>query len=134
MRTFKFRYWDSEVGLMLYENDDYGSREETWASLWRSFIINLSYLDQGHLMQWTGLKDKNGKDIYEGDIINCYGICEVVFWNGRYCLKLCDVENKYNRSGYEDLYDNLKSISIVLGNIYENPNFLKNNHENIGIN
>jgi uncharacterized phage protein (TIGR01671 family) len=103
MRTFKFRYWNSEAGLMLYENDDYGPREETWASLWRSFIINLSHLDWDYLMQWTGLKDRNGNDIYEGDIVNCYGICKVVFWNGRYCLRFCDTENKYN-GDYEDLY------------------------------
>jgi hypothetical protein len=72
--------------------------------------------------QCTGLKDKNGKLIYEGDIVNYYAygrwITKKIHWNGRWYqlgdadIILCDME-------IEDF-----SIEII-GNIHENPELLE---------
>ena len=76
--------------------------------------------------QYTGLKDKNGKKIFEGDIVkDDYCIYEVVYdGNGYYVevvklLKECGTDKGvlYDLSDYKDLE--------VIGNIYDNPELLK---------
>jgi uncharacterized phage protein (TIGR01671 family) len=67
------------------------------------------------LVQYTGLKDKNGKEIYECDIID-YGHSrykEVIFFNGSFCLK-----------GLESI-PWLLPMYPVIGNVYENPELIK---------
>ena len=59
MRDFKFRAWDKWSNKMIQPNNgDFIG----WHAMsnWRDCL---------HIMQYTGLKDKNGKEIYEGDIV-----------------------------------------------------------------
>lgn len=71
------------------------------------------------VMQYTGLKDKNGKEIYEGDILkydpDVTTALQEVVWNG----KGWRVRNK--RGWYGDSFETAE----VIGNIYENPDLLK---------
>lgn len=99
MRTIKFRAWDEENGMypveMLHFNKD---------------GIHAPYVKE--VMQYTGLKDRNGKEIYEGDVVGdtFAGVPELVtFEDGRFSTK----------KGFD-----LAKVEI-LGNIYENPELLK---------
>ena len=72
------------------------------------------------LMQFTGLKDKNGKEIYEGDILQ-RGV--VTFSRGKFQGTYFDGGGDLAEDWEDDLYQE-KGIE-VLGNIYENPELLK---------
>jgi len=71
------------------------------------------------LMQYTGLKDKTGREIYEGDIILDFrGDENVVFWNdGGFCVR------NYHAEGI-DIGNWSVEKSEVIGNIYETPHLL----------
>lgn len=120
----KFRAWDKEFKYMIYTDDDLlvcisNSGVE---SIDISLTIGVSDGDMKNfeLMLSTGLKDKNGTEIYEGDIVkNIYDEIYVVKWfdAGFY------LEEKYNGGfDYSELHfgDNKK----VIGNIFEDKRLL----------
>lgn len=124
MREFKFRAWDTEKQEMATVNfiglNDYEvGMEDEECRRWRA-----TYPYVCRLMQYTNLKDKNGKEIYEGDILkvklddgeaNLY----VKYTNGEYCVVN---EGKWEDSLYIYMY--FGDVEVV-GNIYENEDLLK---------
>jgi len=90
------------------EASDYPRRDE-----WCDYIVGEDII----LMQFTGLKDKNGKEIYEGDILDNEGArqkYEVIFHKGCFCIIQGGL-------GYHIF--NEKKVEII-GNIYENKDLL----------
>lgn len=82
-------------------------------------------LDEIELMQSTGLKDKNGKEVFEGDIIKCTRGClhEVYIekeYGGTYFGGMPAVYLKGLREGYA-----WTEHEEIVGNIYENPELLE---------
>ena len=69
-------------------------------------------------MQYTGLKDKNGMDIYDGDVVEWFMGKQKVYW-GVGCWKVTGGELGHL------LNDLVAKQCEVIGNIYENPKLLK---------
>ena len=122
MNDIKFRAWVLGTGHMIYFDDFYGIEDVDWTLNWGSkkdisLIIDHVNKDGLKLMRYTGLKDKNGKEIYEGDIVECpYGAKEVYWHRGIYWLRDHDVS--YSLHEYNQPFE-------VIGNIYENTNLLR---------
>ena len=129
MREIKFRVWNTETNKMIVNVKEMGVFAlQSIYSIDEFLVIPTN--EKYPLMQYTGLKDKNGVDIYEGDICRCWGGAE---FNGYYEYnKIYEV--KWQGSGFEMVIDdcgygwNYSSgfeYIEVIGNIYENPELLK---------
>jgi uncharacterized phage protein (TIGR01671 family) len=133
MREIKFRAWSKrdncwcgafsvhKSGLF---TEMTGARMENGTCVAYADWVDLSKQDEIVLMQYTGLKDKNGKEIYEGDIVtgrNGETKPMKVVW-GYHAWGL-----QYSKTAAPGFYDwNINEVEII-GNIYQNPKLLDNN-------
>ncbi len=124
MREIKFRGWDSEDKIML-NPQDLSQNDELWTWLGKKDVV---------LMQYTGLIDKNGKEIYEGDILqretetgiekNLY--IQDLFQNGGFWMS-------------HKMFGQVSGLIVskqnfqfqIIGNIYENPELLEDPLESL---
>jgi len=132
MKKIEFRGWDKKYKVMFggeyYNPDEYffefdglgNIKAEAFdAKEGDDIVRNVDCI----LMQYTGLKDKKGVEIYECDVIKFGGeVCFVVFENGRFLLK-GDTRSYAMWSHINDKKVN-NGIEII-GNIYENPELIK---------
>lgn len=123
MREIKFRVWDKDSKKIYYQDDFILTFDKVGEDVYLSKNNEVTPLYRYELMQYTGLKDKNGKEIYEGDILDYgeSGKYKVVF--SKSTFKIQKVNNSKG-----DLYlleDCWFDESEVIGNIYENPELLK---------
>lgn len=122
MREIKFRAWNNKQ--MYYSPDDVFVLDY---SGWKLGEIGYGWdvdgvsSDQGILMQFTGLIDKNKKEIYEGDICNTRDgdllICKDY---NEFIYTVLYSEDHSGLNGYTQ-----KDLEVI-GNIYENPELLIN--------
>ena len=121
-RVLKFRAWDNKQKKMLY-GVSIGTIK-VWDENAPLISHEFSYSEDCIFEQYTGLTDKNGKEIYEGDIVTLNGEWEeiehddcsiVTFENG--CFRVGD--------GYENEAGSYLSDWRIIGNIHENPELLK---------
>jgi len=128
MREIKFRAWitgkmsfKSGKPYMFYQDDQYLGSFLSRANAQQFDNSGHDAYGTVELMQYTGLKDKNGTEIYEGDILKTdskYGITEVTYINASFAIKI--------PRGKQTLGLKISKKSEVIGNIYENPELTKN--------
>lgn len=123
MRDIKFRIWDGKEMLNDWLVLSQALTMVVATQLARSGIV---------VMQYTGLRDKNGKDIYEGDLFgikNRSGELEIV-GEVIFDTDLAQFTIKYTNGGWGELWQHLiaptNKAKDVIGNIYENPDLTKN--------
>lgn len=107
MREIKFRAWKK------FENRFYTQEEmnEIGGYYYTHRVDN--EWDEYPIQQYTGLKDKNGKEIYEGDILSAEGWSNVVIkWEDAQSFSLSEEYGQY-------AYD-----FTIIGNIYENKELI----------
>ena len=88
-------------------------------------------VDENTICQYTGLNDKNGKKIWENDIVNCYeSECfGVIKWEEDEAKFIFDIVLEDLAFEPEDVYDYIDDMEVV-GNIFDNPELLKGSEEN----
>ena len=119
MREIKFRAWD-KLNKEMFNVEIIDFQEK------KLYEDTVSYRNFKNieLMQYTGLKDKNGKEIYEGDILsnrNDEKLYKVIFENGSFRAEFKGDFEEYSF----DLIDVVAQSCEVVGNIYENPELME---------
>jgi uncharacterized phage protein (TIGR01671 family) len=125
MRTIKFRAWDNDKKEMLDIIDGYELRIMADSSVMIARMGFPTNSKKYHLMQYSGLLDKHGIEIYEGDLVratrkNKKGVIKeiispVVFHHGHFMLVKSKTNKKWRSLGCVENKDVLE----VVGNIYE---------------
>lgn len=149
MNEIKFRAWDEENKLMVYSdnqpywyeweiNEHHGVICMHFDYVDDDFGGNVYYGEHLPIMQYTCIKDKNGKEIYAGDVVkDDWGrIMEVVFnkEKAKFQFRLIRVEgehahwaNNFVWADMTDWFENGKNYVEVIGNVYENGGLLNEN-------
>jgi len=139
MREIKFRAWDGEE--FWYSDIFLNFSSKSWRetrmsdkSLYPS--SNSTPFSLEDLQQFTGLHDKNGVEIYEGDIVKyltrAVSHLDGIIWHGRVmyqygAFRLC--RNLHNNAHSEGMGYGLPYEYEVIGNIYENSELLQPKHK-----
>ena len=124
-REIKFRVWGEANGMTTWEDDRYNVCE-----------LIADKKNGRILMQYTGLKDKNGKEIYEGDVLEFWtfismseGVKKVSYVKedgGIYVFPMLYHDNSYYLCDAIWISNKLEKGVFVIGNIYENPELITN--------
>ena len=120
MREIKFRAWDKKANVMREVI------ELNWTIGLVTRLCNGAVYDLPDiiLMQYTGLHDKNGQEIYEGDIVRFFSRDEspevmTLIWS-QDNVRFMVLDNQNHDWSFDD-----SNVLEVIGNIYENPELLE---------
>ncbi|HHY90135.1 MAG TPA: hypothetical protein GX503_00585 [Clostridiales bacterium] len=131
MREFKFRAWDGEARRM-YSPEDLEQpeiKDDTKKTIYGYLSFGVLYIydfkgkEPVELvpMQFTGWYDKKQNEIYEGDIVNIEGVNYEVIWSEESAAFMLQADRTTAMGG-----EYLNDVAEVVGNIYENPEYLEN--------
>ena len=127
MREIKFRAWIKEKkAIFEVILIDYVTKKVTYLLERVGHLLNVrnDKFNDIELMQYTGLKDKNNKEIYEGDILsdgNDEKPYKVIFENGSF---RAEFDGDFDEYSFDLMDVNLQCCEVV-GNIYENSELIK---------
>ena len=126
MNDIKFRAWD-KIQNVMFNFDIYNVPPYVG----QTYLVGEKFERIYEIMQYTGLKDKNGAEIYEGDIVENASkdlkfqvVYEAPSFNRKW---IDDISERYREHLTEPLAWNTYIICEVIGNIYENPELLGDN-------
>lgn len=123
----KFRAWDKEFKEMVQVNA-LVLDEQVIKATYKNGNIVKDDVKEYELMQSTGLFDKNGKEIFEGDILGIEtdeGILNVnVFWDDKHALFMFESEIHNEKELLAELVEDNTYPFEIIGNIYENKELL----------
>ena len=137
-REIKYRAWlKEEKKMVIVEIIDFSEKSIQYLEkneIIDAYLLRTTFLEDIELMQYTGIKDKNGKEIYEGDILKYKFLYDRRFKHVS-LVKFVETEASF---GIKDIYGNeipLYRITAnnyfeVIGNIYENEELLKREEKN----
>ncbi len=123
MREIKFRAWDGNK--LLHQEALFWNGESFVSGLWQNCQTHIEWGDQVEveLMQYTGLKDRNGVEVFEGDVVSYTNMklgqqVAVVEWNPFGSMAGFQCKNPF-----VNIFDSEEIL--VVGNIHENPELLE---------
>ena len=128
----KYRAWDKELQTMLDVSLIDFKKGVLVGEHWEFGETNFMSFDEIVIMQTTGLLDKNGKEIFEGDILELKDCGETignvkVCWDNLLGLFQLDAIIVDEKEPMYKVVDDEDCSYIVVGNIYENPELLEVN-------
>lgn len=116
MREIKFRGFQRELNKWVYGDLIRVPDWSTFIFNWESSFEDRIQVDSDSVGQYTGLKDKNGKEIYEGDIL-CWPKYEGTKNQARWVVEWNNERSEYTK------WHPIKEAEVI-GNIYEHPDLL----------
>jgi uncharacterized phage protein (TIGR01671 family) len=143
-RTIKFRAWDKASKRYIDPEYLYTNSKGEIVTVVDNYENHYSLLDDVILMQFTGLTDKNGKEIFCGDVVKrttftrdgeeqMTSIGEVVYKAPSFGMKLAEykdwveplTDGEFQETGYDGMGTEVDFKYEVIGNIFEDNNLLK---------
>lgn len=104
---------------------DYKNKRVTFFDSATQWTYTKSF-DEVEFMENTGMKDKNGKYIYEGDIVTVNGAwnCIIEYKQSSCAFVLKSIDSRWS-TGYFSNYEDIEEMLEVIGNIYENKELVE---------
>lgn len=134
-REIKFRAWNKKDKVMVDVAATNFGPSGCWSLIEDAYDAELQLADSYDLMQYTGLHDKNGREVYEGDILKVTSedgesYVATVKWFGKEDYPAFDLEGiptswSYDANALATIFQEGVETCEVIGNTFENPELLE---------